>query len=622
LGAEFFYELFDESHPNQDAGAFAFAVEQIGKMDLAEVNVEWLEQLLVCTQSFHAVTNWVHQGLLNPNRFDVEFLKAISFHPTYESCPQVVEARTKPRRDYTGHYDYNSTSIFGWLSDVRQFTPDQIGFDWLMTLVQREEPYYHSFATDLMIKSYLPADFADNSESEVEQETADEEINIDFKGATFVFTGKLATMTRAEAQAKVAAANGKKAGTVGKTLGYLVIGDEGSPMYGMGRKGSKQVKAESLNESGATIKIISETAFLQMLTGTKREFSEDAIVAGCETIWNMMLDNKEGTPLARFAIKYVRNHHSEICLAETDRPVDPGSEIPDEFLTFDRVESLLLDPRKSLRDLGLEICQHEFSRMAPKLDDLVELCQQPWPEVRKFIAESLTAEPTPQNRKWLLDPATFAAESVYQFCQSRDAETRSIGMMLIDSQPRLREPDQLFALTESPDRNVRAFVIKSIWSLYRDRGVKSDWKPTAVPESEFLKKNPSNVSSNRFGDGAPTRPDSLPASHERMQFLLRQMLFEIPPGRPPKSKGDELEDLKIRPLPTRRGKILLIETVRDIAIKDVEFAGVVLPVLREFMQSQGMSEHDASLVAVTRIENAHPDFKSAEEALAGMEDNS
>ena len=57
-----------------------------------------------------------------------------------------------------------------------------------------------------------------------------DEINIDFEGATFVFTGKLATMTRAEAQKKVAAANGKKAGTVGKTLGYLVIGDEGSPI--------------------------------------------------------------------------------------------------------------------------------------------------------------------------------------------------------------------------------------------------------------------------------------------------------------------------------------------------------------------------------------------------------
>ena len=550
----------------------------------------------------------MNQGLVQAGRFDVEFLKSISFHPTYEGCPQVILARTKSWKDNTGYYDYIAAPIFEWLSDIRQFTPDQIGFEWLMKLVQRDEPAYHDFATELMIKSYLPADFAtDEGSADAKTDASSDDINIDFEGATFVFTGKLATMTRSEAQKKVTAANGKNSSTVGKTLGYLVIGDEGSPMYGMGRKGSKQVKAESLNESGASIRIISETAFLQMLSGTTREFSEDTVIAGCETIWNMLIENKEGAPLARFVLKYIRNHHPEICLAETDRPVDPGSEIPDEFLTFERVEPLLSDSRKSLRDLGLELCRYEFARMAPDLDQLVELCQLPYPAVRKFVAESLTSEPTPQNRRWRLDPDTFAADAVYQFCQSRDAETRVIGMKLIEAHPRLREPDQLFALTESPDRNVRAFVIRSFWSLYRDRGVKEQWQP---PDPGSDDKNSSGKEKEkRFGEGAPARPDQLPASIQRMQFLLRRMLFEIPPGRPPKSKGDEIDELRIKPLATRRAKILMIETIRDIAMKDAEFAEAVIPVLREFMQSHGMSEHDACLVAVTRIENRYPTMK-------------
>ena len=608
LGLQYFYDLFDEGLPYRHSDSIAFAVEQIGKADLSQVDISWLEQLLICTGSCHSVIQWVRQGLLSPNRFDVDFLKSVSFHPSYADCPQVIVAREKPWGDYTGHYDYIATPIFGWLSDIRQFTPDQIGFEWLMTLVQRDEPDYHDFATDLMIKSYLPADFATSEAGSDEPAAASDEINIDFEGATFVFTGKLATMSRSEAQGKVAAANGKKAGTVNKSLGYLVIGDEGSPMYGMGRKGSKQVKAESLNEDGAAIRVISETAFLQMLSGTIREFSEDAVIGGCETLWAMLQDNKEGTPLSRFAIKYIRNHHPEICLAETDRPVDPGSEIPDEFLTFQAVEPLLGDARKPLRELALELCQFEFARMAPSLDQLVELCQLPYPAVRKFAAESLTVEPTPQNRRWRLDPETFEPEAVYQFCQSRDAETRAIGMKLIDLHPRLREPEKLFALTESPDRNVRAFVIRSFWSLYRDRGVKQKWRPNDPPAPE-LKKAKSAIPEKRFGDGAPDRPEALPASHQRMQFLLRRMLFEIPPGRPPINKGEEIGDLKIKPLPTRRAKILLIETIRDAAINDTEFAEVVLPVLREFMQSQGMSEHDACLVAVTRIENAHPEMK-------------
>lgn len=615
LGGSFFYELFERADPVRNQEAHDFAVEQIGNMDLAEVPVEWIEQLLICGRSSHCLFQWVRKGLLNPSRFDVEFLKAISFHPTFDECPQVVESRKTLRSDDTMYRESMASPIFQWLGDIRQFTPDQIGFEWLMSLVQREEPEYHSFAKELMIKSYLPADFATKDADEPQPETASQEIKVDFEGATFVFTGKLATMTRAEAQAKVAKANGKKAGTVGKTLGYLVIGDEGSPMYGMGRKGSKQIKAESLNESGASIKIISETAFLQMLSGTVREFSSDTIQQGCETLWNMLLENKEGAPLSRFAIQYVRQHHPEICLAETDRPVDPGSEFPEDFLTFERVEPLLNSELRSLRDLGIELCQFEFTRMAPTIEQLVGLSEQAFPEVRKFVAESLTAKSTPQNRRWRLDPKTFSAESVYQFCQSRDAETRAVGMNLIDQHPRLREPDQLFALTESPDRNVRAFVIRTFWSLYRDRGVKQDWKPTQADESEVGRSEKSQVES-RFGEGAPAKPKQLPASHERMKFLLRRMLFEIPPGRPPAVRGEKIDELQVKPLATRRSKILLIETIRDAAIQDVEFAQVVLPVLSEFMQSQGMSEHAASLVAVTRIEHTHPELKALAEVVS------
>jgi len=340
-----------------------------------------------------------------------------------------------------------------------------------------------------------------------------------------------------------------------------------------------------------------------MLTGTQREFSDDAVESGCETLWNMLLDNKEGTPLARFAIKYIRHHHPEICLAETDRPVDPGSEIPDSFLIFQNVKPLLSDDRNSLRELGLELCQFEFARMAPPVNELLELCQLPFPEVREFVAKSMTDDPTPQNRRWLLDLDAVAAEDVYAFCQSKSPEARALGMQLIESHPRLREPEKLFALTESPDRNVRAFVIKAFWSLYRDRGVTRDWKPGEVPVSE-LKKKQAEPQEPRFGTGAPERPDQKPAAEERMKFLLRRMLFEVPPGRPPIDKGDAIESLKIKPLPTRKAKLLLIETLRDMAIEEHDFANVVLPVIEEFMQSVGMSEHAACLVAVTRIRKA------------------
>lgn len=81
-------------------------------------------------------------------------------------------------------------------------------------------------------------------------------------GKSYLFTGKLAAMTRAEAEARAKALGGTVAGSVTPTLDVLVVGDDGSPLYGDGAKGAKLTKAEALNGKGASIRILSETAFL------------------------------------------------------------------------------------------------------------------------------------------------------------------------------------------------------------------------------------------------------------------------------------------------------------------------------------------------------------------------
>ena len=621
LGEQYFFELLLKTEHRTHNNVLKFATEQLEKSNLDELDIKWLEQLLLHPNVCYYITNWAQTGKLSANRFDPEFLKSIAFHPTFDQTPQVIEAKKQPWGEHLKYNEKVAENIFMWLSDIRLFTPDQIGFQWLMELVARGEPSYHEFAVETMNKAFLPADFAEQAEPVAEKakgkgkkKAKSEEISIDFEQATFVFTGKLATMTRGEAQKKVESANGKNVGTVSKNLSYLVIGDEGSPMYGQGRKGSKQVKAESLVESGADVKVISETAFLQMLSGTKREFSEDSVHDGCENLWKMLTESKkENSPLARFALTYLRLHHPEICLEETDRPVDPGSEIPDSFLTFERVKPLLLSSRISLRNFGLELAKWEFARWAPKLDDLIELCESPYPPVSDFVTEALLAEDTPQTRRIRLDPESFTTDAVYEYCQSRDQQVRSLGMKLINRQPRLREPEQLFKLTESPDRAVRAFVIRAFWSLYRDRGTTPDWKPTPTEQPTVKKKKKKAADTDtvdRVGPGSPERPENPPAEYADLQFLLRRMLFEIAPGRPPRTTGPSLANVKLKPIPTRKGKMLLVETLRDLAIEDESFAQVVLPVLIEFMNSQGMSEHDSCLVAVARIEFAHPQLRS------------
>ncbi|MEM9192454.1 MAG: BRCT domain-containing protein, partial [Myxococcota bacterium] len=83
-------------------------------------------------------------------------------------------------------------------------------------------------------------------------------------GKTFLFTGKLAAMKRADGKRHVAELGGSMAGSVSKNLDYLVVGDDGSPLYGQGKKGSKLVAAEKLVAQGAPLQIVSETEFLAM----------------------------------------------------------------------------------------------------------------------------------------------------------------------------------------------------------------------------------------------------------------------------------------------------------------------------------------------------------------------
>ncbi|MCB9525725.1 MAG: BRCT domain-containing protein, partial [Myxococcales bacterium] len=404
--------------------------------------------------------------------------------------------------------------------------------------------------------------------------------------------GKLATMTRGEATKKVSSAGGANASGVNAKLDYLVIGDEGSPLYGEGRKGSKQVKAEKLIADGAPMRIISETAFLKMLAGEPVGGDAASNEAGAARLWAMAFDpGPVDAPLARFARHYIRMHHPKICPAETDRYVDPGAEIPAEFLTFERVQPLLDDPRGAVRAVAVELARYEFGRWQPPLMALVALAESRHPEVRELVAQGFSADAhDPEWRDARIDPARLTPAAVYRFCESTRPEARELGMALIAAHPRLAVPGELFRLTESPDAGVRGFVVRQLWGLYRAKGVTQGWQPPAPKDG---------VAPPPVG-----RPAEDPAGAEDVRDFLRLTLFGIPPGRPPAAR--EGAGPRLKPLPARKAKLALIEVVRDLAVEDAGFAAHVRPVLHTFLGSRGASERAACLVALTRIDRAHP----------------
>ncbi len=79
------------------------------------------------------------------------------------------------------------------------------------------------------------------------------------------FAGRLASMTRQEAGARVAAAGGRVVRQPGVNTAYLVVGHGGWPLRADGRPSPNMTRARRLKQQRAPLSIVSETAFLQLL---------------------------------------------------------------------------------------------------------------------------------------------------------------------------------------------------------------------------------------------------------------------------------------------------------------------------------------------------------------------
>jgi hypothetical protein len=631
LGAAYFADLIDSIKDTKTQSArdiSSFAMGELVKFDVNTLPVEFLQRLILRPLSQSSVLAWVDEGRLKANTLPLTFWKALAYHPAWETDPWLTALRQSDQ-DWARALTFNeglADRVLAWLSDPRRFTASDLTFEWLMQLVDRSEPRYHDFAVETMIKAFTPADFA--PAAPVGAPTA-APAAANFNGLSFVFTGKMATMPRKEAEDRVKAGGGTIAGSVTKKLHYLVIGDEGSPLYSGGKKGDKQQKAEQLNAAGANIAIISETMFLRMLSGAPAPaVGGDAARAGSARLWEMAtapgaVDARRG----QFARLYIRRHHPELGPSLTDRPVDPGAEVPLDFLSFERVRPLFGESRKPLRDFALELAKWDFARWQPTAEALLEMSELPYSDVRQFVAEALLAEDRPENRLFRINPDSLAPAAVYRFCESVDPDTRRLGMQIINLSPRLRVPEELFRLTESPDRTIRGFVIRALWALYHDRGVTPDWKPPIPPAPTLgAAAKKAAATPEPRGPGVPHKPENLPAPTQSLAAFLRRVLFEIPPGRPevspstaaaeetPAAKDGEArkpERPRLKPLPARRAKLEMVEMLRDLGMEDAEFAKGIMPLLEEFMISRGPSERAACLVAVTRFRHFHPSTRKA-----------
>jgi hypothetical protein len=263
----------------------------------------------------------------------------------------------------------------------------------------------------------------------------------------------------------------------------------------------------------------------------------------------------------------------------------------------------------TLRQLALEFAHYEFAAWQPASADLIELCESKYNEIREFVSKALLVDAEAENKHYRIDASQLEPSAVYSFCESKKPETRQLGMQIIQKHEKFQLPESLFQLTESPDRELRGFVVRILWSLYRRYSTTTHWKPQLPTMASMRKKDQVKQiqAQNDLGTGLPERPENLPADRDTLQQLLRRWLYELPPGR---LAADRVKS-GLKPLSASAAKKALIETFRDIALDDLEFAKMVLPLFENFTHSRGAMEQAACLVAVTRIYHVYPKLDNA-----------
>lgn len=574
----FFLELLlNNTDEEQPLGAYVadFALSNIKNFELSGLTQDYLQQLLLHPLATETIIDWINEGKLKAATLGAAFCQSLVYEPDWQQAEWRAQLINQDKKwpAVTYFMEELAEEVRDWLKDVRQFSAKTLGLDWLLTLASSTNQEYHLFAVDILTINFLPADFASNTSARatalseaksVVTTQADDSVN--FEGQRFLFTGKLATMTRGEAQALVKKLGGTVASAVNGKLNYLVIGDEGSPLYGNGKKGSKQVKAEQLQAQGAEIAIISETAFLKKISGQEVESSAEDIMAGCEVLWQWATASKvEQQSLAEFARHYLIRHHQQLCLIETDRPVDPGAEIPVEFLTLQRFFPLFKHSDRKLRTFALRFAEQEWQAWQPTTKTLVQLLEQNHHEVNVFIQDSIVNQPA-ILQACHLDLSHYKVVDWLVLCESNHKVSRTLGLYALQQLGQL-SAEVLLLLLDSPDRQLRYFAIHQLWLHYRK--------------------------------GNSTRSVDIPL--DDWQQLVCNELFTIPPTRMNKKK-----EAFSTTFSSIKSKCALIATIQEFAERDLPFAQAIWSLLQGFSRSLSKMEREACLVALTRIRLAHP----------------
>lgn len=557
-----------------------------------EISKEWLKEALLHSSLSDTIQTWIFDNKIPPKTLDVDWFRLLIDPDAWAASPWVKDLRSKPDK-WLSSFDYPEhlrSFAFRYLRDTKRVSPEELSLDWLLGLMAHPLEVCRDFARSYLFQYFDPKHFATpDTRAEAQRLLPQDQASIKaenpWAGKSFLFTGTLNTLTRAQAEDRVTQIDGVNAASVTKDLHFLVVGDKGSPLYSEGKKGSKQVKAEQLQAKGAPIQIISETDWLRMISegaAAKADIDPTEALAGFLRLFQLATSSETPSTMRRFAIDFLQARHPVLGPSRSGQPLEGHQVIPRDLFTSDRFLPLLEDERTDIQQMAVSIARFDLRRWKVPASAIFKLCESPQHQARRFALEALQG-PTSEDTKeaFTFRPDELDPELVFALTESRRKDVRQTGLQLIARHYTALQADSLILrLIESADREVRSEAVRILWMRYHSPEQSRLWKPrrdlrTRVPASKDIPASP--------------KPNLL------LDFF-KTVLFGLPPGR-----LEKRSDQAFRLWASSKGKTHLIALIRDLSLRSESFARDTAPLLQTFLTSAQKTEARACLTALTQI---------------------
>lgn len=309
--------------------------------------------------------------------------------------------------------------------------------------------------------------------------------------------------------------------------------------------------------------------------------------SGLDRLWGLLGGQAMPEAMRVFAAAYLRVHHPVLGPASAEaRELDIKPRLTAAAYAFERVGPWLQDPRPDVRRFAADVADQEIGAWGD-FELPYQLAASRYREPRTVGGQALLRLADPDVSPDRALPQTWLlASEVFALAESPHQSTREVALTMVRRHyAEIGGAEKLAWLMESPDREVRLFAVRLLWEKHRPREL------GAVKQRD-----------ERAASPGPGERFDAPAA---LQSFLRTVLFGLPPGRMERREhGSEGEP--DRPLSASDAKRRLIGVLRDVAVEDAGFAGVVLPVLDAFRHSAARGERDACLAALAALRRAHP----------------